>query len=146
MDRKVFITPFWLIAATLIGLGDTLFLSYYAFLNIVPGCAIGGCEIVLSSPYSHPFGVPFGYIGLVYYVYMLALGILLAIEPGSKALRFGALAYTGIGLICSIGFELFQYFVIGALCLYCGISALTTLLLFAIALWHWRTTAPTRGG
>ncbi|MDE1924639.1 MAG: hypothetical protein KGH79_00440 [Patescibacteria group bacterium] len=140
MEQKIYLAPFYLIAATFIGLGDTLFLSYYAFINAIPSCAIGGCEIVLSSPYSHPFGVPFGYIGLVYYAYMLALVILLVIDPASKGLRFGILAYTAIGLLCSIGFELFQYFVIGALCMYCAISALTTLLLFCLAVWHWRTS------
>ena len=39
-----------------------------------------------------------------------------------------------------IGFELFQYFVIHALCMYCAISALTTLLLFIVAVWNWRAT------
>ena len=141
--QKNLLTPFWLIAATLIGLGDTLFLSYYHLLGIIPGCAIGGCEIVLSSPYTMiggALGLPFAYAGLFYYLYMLALGILLVIDPTSKGLRFGALAYTAFGLLCSIGFELFQYFVIGALCMYCGISAATTLVLFIIALWHWRAT------
>lgn len=140
MQPKVLLTPFYIIAATFIGLGDTLFLSYYAYLNIIPSCAIGGCEIVLASHYSHPFGVPFGYLGLVYYIYMLALAALLVLEPASKALRVGLLAYAAIGLLCSIGFELFQFFVIGALCMYCGISALTTLALFCLALWHWRAT------
>ena len=141
MDKKVNLTPFWLIAATFIGLGDTLFLSYYHLLGVVPGCALKGCEIVLSSPYTMiggPLGLQFAYAGLFFYVYMLALGILLVIEPGSKALRLGVLVYTSIGLLCSICFELFQYFIIGALCMYCGISAVTTLLLFIIAVWHWR--------
>ena len=141
MHQKVLLTPFWLIAATLVGLGDTLYLSYYHLLGLVPGCAIGGCEIVLTSPYSSPFGVPFAYLGLVYYAYMFCLGILLMIDPTSKGLRFGVLAYTGIGLLLSIGFELFQYFVIHALCLYCGISALTAFVLFGIAVWHWRLTS-----
>jgi uncharacterized membrane protein len=138
--NKVQLTPFYLIAATLIGLGDTLFLSYYAYLNIIPSCAIGGCEIVLSSVYSHPFGVPFAYIGLLYYLHMLGIAVLLAIDPQSKGLRLGALLYSGIGLLLSMGFEFFQFFVIGALCLYCGISAATTLALFLIALWHFRDT------
>ena len=124
----------------MVGIGDTLFLSYYAYLNIIPGCAIGGCEVVLSSPYSHPLGVPFAYIGLLYYLHMFGLVALLAISPGSLGLRLGVLAYTGIGFLLSIGFELFQFFVIGALCLYCGISAVTTMLLFGTAVWHWRTT------
>jgi uncharacterized membrane protein len=144
MQPKILLTPFWLIAVTFIGLGDTLYLSYYHLLGIIPTCAIGGCEIVLSSPYATPFGVPFAYIGLVYYTYMLGLAILLAIDPNSRGLRFGMLAYTTIGLLCSIGFELFQYFVIHALCMYCAISALTTLLLFIVAVWHWRATKTTK--
>lgn len=134
------LTPFWLIAATLIGLGDTLYLSYYQWLGITPGCAIGGCEIVLSSEYSKFLGVPLSYIGLVFFTYMLALGVLLAIEPTSKALRLGTVAYAGIGLLFSIGFELTQIFVIEAICLYCAISAATTLVLFCIAVWHWKAS------
>jgi uncharacterized membrane protein len=146
MNTKVLMTPFWLIAATFIGLGDTLFLSYYHLLGVIPGCALKGCEIVLASPYTMiggSLGLPFAYAGLFYYLYMLALAILLAIDPTSRGLRFGVLAYTALGLVCSISFELFQYFVIGALCMYCGISAFTTLLLFCIAVWHWRSTKKT---
>ena len=129
-----------LIALSLVGLGDTLFLSYYAYINTIPGCALSGCEIVLSSPYAKPFGVPFAYIGLFYYAHMLGLAVLLALDPHSRGMRLGALLYTGIGFLLSIGFELFQYFVIGALCLYCGISALTTLFLFAVAMYHFKTS------
>ncbi|MBY0472886.1 vitamin K epoxide reductase family protein [Patescibacteria group bacterium] len=132
------LTPYWLIAASFIGIGDTLYLAYYHFLGLIPTCAVGGCEIVLNSQYSSLLGVPLSYIGLVYYVYMLALAVLLAIDPESKGLRFGMLTYTAIGLLFSIGFELFQFFVIGALCLYCGISAATSLLLFVLAVWHCR--------
>lgn len=138
--EKVLLTPFWLIATTFIGLGDTLYLSYYHLLGIIPTCAVGGCEIVLSSPYATPFGVPFAYLGLFYYICMLGLATFLAIKPLSQRLRFYVLAYAAIGLFCSMCFELFQYIVIHALCLYCGLSAVTTLILFAIAVWHWKTT------
>lgn len=134
------LTPFVLIALAFVGLGDTFYLSYYQLLNLIPSCAIGGCEIVLSSAYSHPLGVPLAYIGLLYYLHVLGLSILLAIDPDSGGLRLGALLYTGIGLLLSVGFELFQFYVIGALCLYCGISALTTLLLFIVALRHFRSS------
>lgn len=140
MQPKVLLTPFWIIAATFIGLGDTLYLAYYHILGIIPSCAVGGCEIVLSSPYATPFGMPFAYLGLVFYLYMLALAIVLAYDPYGKGTRFAMFAYASTGLLCSIGFELFQYFVLHALCLYCGLSAATTLLLFVLALWHWRAT------
>ena len=140
MQPKVLLAPFYLIAATLIGLGDTLYLSYYHLLGQVPGCALKGCEVVLTSPYSTPLGVPFAYLGVLYYAFMLFLVLLLALDPRGFGTRLGVFVYSGIGLLCSIGFELFQLFVIGALCMYCGISALTTLALFSIALWHYRAT------
>lgn len=141
MNEKPLLAPFYLIAATFIGIADTFYLSYNHFLNLIPSCAIGGCEVVLTSPYSTPFGIlPFAYLGLIYYIYLLCLVALLAWEPRSKALRAATVAYTGIGLACSIFFELFQYFVIHALCLYCGISAFTTLVLFSLAVWHYKST------
>jgi uncharacterized membrane protein len=134
------LTPYWLIAASFIGIGDTLYLVYEKLHGIIPGCLIlNGCEQVLTSPYSVVFGIPLAYYGLAFYAYMLGLAFLLAIDPESKGLRFGTLAYTTIGLLFSIGFELFQYFVIHAMCLYCAISALTTFVLFCIAVWHWRS-------
>jgi uncharacterized membrane protein len=139
------ITPSVLLALALVGIGDTAFLSYYHLLGVIPTCALKGCEVVLASPYTMiggKLGLPFAYAGFFFYLYMFALGILLVIDPHSKALRLGALVYTGIGLLLSIGFELFQFFVIGALCMYCGISAFTTLLLFGTAVWHWRSTRP----
>lgn len=139
MDKPL-LTPYFLIALALIGLGDTFYLSYYAFLNVIPGCAISGCEIVLASVYAHPLGVPLAYMGLIYYLHVLGLMILLAINPHSFALRLGALAYTGIGLLLSLVFESIQIFIIGAICMYCAISAITTLLLFSTAVWHFQKT------
>lgn len=128
--------PYILIALALVGLGDTLFLSYYAYVNAIPACALSGCEVVLASPYSKPFGVPFAYIGLLYYAHVLGLALLLALHPRSRELALAALLYLGLGFLLSIGFELFQYFVIGALCLYCGISAVVATFLFAVSVWY----------
>jgi len=138
--RKPFLPPFYLIAATFIGIADTVYLSYYHYLGITPGCALKGCEVVLTSAYATPFGVPFAHLGLVYYVYMLALALLVAYDPYSRALRLGMLVYAGIGLLCSIAFELIQIFLIGAICMFCAISAFTTLILFGLSVWYYRST------
>ena len=144
VSSDIFLAPFYLIAATFIGLADTLYLSYYKWLNIIPGCAIGGCETVLNDASSVPWGIiPLAYLGLIYYIVMLGLAIILAAKPLSLRIKQMVLAYTTIGLLCSIYFELYQYFAIGALCMYCGISAITTLVLFGLAVWHWRSTSPT---
>lgn len=125
----------------MVGLGDTLYLSYFQYLNLIPSCAIGGCEVVLTSEYSKFFGVPWSYIGLVYYAYLFCLAVLLSIDPRSRGLRLAAVAYSGVGVLYSAWAILYiQLFVIGALCEYCAISALTTLVAFGVALWHYRTT------
>ena len=142
-QNKISILPYILIALSFIGIADTLYLSYFAYLNVVPGCAIGGCEVVLTSAYSKFFGVPLAYIGLVYYVYMVALCVLLAADESSKTLRFATFAYAGIGVLLSVYFEFYiQGTLIGAYCMYCAISALTTLALACVAGWRWRKKVP----
>jgi len=139
--QKPLNTPFVLLALALAGLGDVLYLSYYQYLNLIPSCAIGGCETVLTSVYSKFFGVPLSYIGIVFYAYLLCLAVLLIIEPRSRALRLGALLYTGIGLVLSIIFIFYiQLTLIGAICMYCAISAFIALCAFGVALWHWRAS------
>jgi uncharacterized membrane protein len=132
--------PFYLIALALIGIADTLYLSYNEFMNTTPSCLIQGCDVVLSHPLSEVLGIPLGYWGLVYYVYMLGLVVLLAMEPRSKALRLGTLAYTGVGLLSSAAFVYIQAAIIGAFCQYCLLSAVVTVGLFGVAVWHYRQT------
>ena len=128
-------------ALAMVGIADTLYLSMSVYTGVAPSCLLQGCELVLASSYSKIFGVPWAYIGLVYYVYMFGLSALLASEPYSKALRAAAVANAGIGLLNSIWAVFYiQLSVIGALCQYCAISALITLGLLGVALWHFRTT------
>lgn len=140
MPAKPALAPFILFALALVGLGDTLYLSYFQYMNLIPTCAIGGCETVLVSEYSKFFGVPWSYIGLVYYGYMLSLSVLLIIDPNSRGLKWGALAYTGVGVLYSVWAIFYiQMTLIQALCQFCIISAITTLLLFITAVWHYRS-------
>ncbi len=140
MPTKPATAPFILLALALVGLGDAFYLSYFQYLNLIPTCAIGGCEQVLTSEYSKFFGVPWSYIGLVYYTYMLCLSVLLIIDPDSRGLKLGALAYTGFGVLYSVwAIGYIQLSVIGALCQFCAISAATTLLLFITSVWHYRS-------
>ena len=96
---------------------------------------------MLTSPYAKFLGVPLSYLGIVYYSYMFCLGVLLAIEPNSRALRIGALAYGAVGFVLSFVFVFYiQLTLIGAICQYCAMSALTTTAFFATAIWHWKAT------
>lgn len=141
MNAKPPLAPFILLALALVGVGDTLYLAWHQYLNLVPGCAIGGCETVLQSEYSRFLGLPWSYFGLVYYVYLVGLSILLVIDPRSRGLTLGATLYSGIGALYSVWAIFYiQLTVIGALCLYCAISALITWLAFGTAGWHYRAT------
>ena len=141
------LTPYLLIALSFVGLAVTAYLSYFAYLNVVPGCALGGCEQVLTSQYSKFFGVSLAYIGLVYYVYLLALSVLIAIDENSRTLAWAALLYTAVGAILSAYFEFYiQGVLIGAYCMYCGISALVTLGAVLVASWHVRVSKRAVGG
>jgi uncharacterized membrane protein len=130
--------PYYLIALALVGIANTLYLSLSIYTGVAPSCVLEGCEVVLNSPYSKLFGVPLSYIGLVYYLYMLCLAALLAVDPRSLGLRLGTLIYTGVGLVMSGIFIYIQGVLIGAYCQYCLISAVLTLLLFGVALNHYR--------
>ncbi len=134
------LAPFYLIALALVGIADTLYLSYNEFMDTAPSCLLAGCDVVLAHPLSEFLGIPLSYWGLVFYVYMLGLAILLAAEPRSKALSWGALLYTGIGLLSSAAFVYIQGFIIGAFCQYCLLSAIITVGLFSVALWHNRSS------
>ena len=101
---------------------------------------IDGCNIVAASPYARIFGMPLGYFGLVYYLYMCGIVALLALDPFSRGLRLGALAYAAIGVFFSAWFMYIQFTFIHAFCIYCLMSATLTLLLLVAAISHVRAT------
>ena len=69
---------------------------------------------------------------------MLSLAALLAFDPFSRGLRLGAIIYAALGVCFSVYFIYLQVNFIHAFCIYCLISAVTTLLLLIAALWHLR--------
>jgi uncharacterized membrane protein len=73
------------------------------------------------------------------------LAALLAFDPFSRSLRWGALLYAAIGVIFSIYFMYIQFTFIHAFCIYCLISAVLTFLLFIAARSHFRAARVSRG-
>ena len=140
--KKVSLTPRFMLALALIGIAVAFYDSYAIYNHQPLWCPppIDGCNIVADSPYARIFGLPLGYFGLVYYVYMFGLVALLALDPFSRGLRLGTLLYAAVGISLSIGFMYIQFTYIHAFCIYCLISAVTTVLFFIAALWHFGTT------
>lgn len=122
----------------LLGLAVAFYDSYALYNEQALWCPppINGCNEVANSPYARIFNLPVGYFGVVYYLYMLCLAALLVFDPSSRGLRVGAIVYSALGLCFSAYFIYLQVHFIHAFCIYCLISAITTLLLFVSALWH----------
>ena len=138
--KKQFCAPTAMLALALVGLGIA-FYDAYSLYNAQPlWCPppIDGCNEVASSPYARIYDLPVGYYGVVYYLTMFGLAALLAFEPFSRALRCAALGYSALGVGFSIYFAYLQIAFIHAFCIYCLVSAVTTLLLFIAALSHFR--------
>jgi uncharacterized membrane protein len=138
---KVALPPYCMLALTLIGIADAVYVAHGNYAGAPLWCPIlDGCNIVINSPYSRVFGVPMSYYGFVYYVFMFGLAARLAFDPFSNILRFRVILYAALGAVSSMYFVYLQLGIIRAVCSYCLISAVTSLLLLLAALWHFQAT------
>jgi uncharacterized membrane protein len=136
-----------LLALALVGIAVAFYDAHQLYNGQPLWCPppINGCNEVANSPYARIYNLPVGYFGVVYYLYMFGLAALLAFDPFSRGLRFAALAYAALGVCFSIYFMYLQIAFIHAFCIYCLVSAVTTLLLLIAALSHFGATrAPAR--
>ena len=124
--RRVF-APQLMLALAVVGLAVAFYDSYVIYNGRLLWCPppIDGCNEVAAS-----------YYGVVYYLYMLGLAALLAFDPLSPALRRGAVLYAVLGVAFSLYFIVLQVGYIRAFCVYCLISAVTTVLLVVAAVVH----------
>lgn len=134
--------PYVLLALALIGTAVAFYNSYAIYNGQMLWCPppIDGCNEVAASPYARILGLPVGYYGVVYYLYMAALAALLAFDPFSRALTMAAVAYAALGIAFSAYFMVLQIGFIRAFCIYCLVSAVTTILLLVTAVRHARAT------
>lgn len=141
--------PYLMLMLALLGLAVAFYDSYALYHGQALWCPppVGGCNEVAHSPYARIFDLPVGYFGVVYYLFMAALAALLVFDPASRALHIGAVGYAAVGVGFSIYFMVLQIGFIGAFCIYCLISAVTTVLLLVAAVSHCRagSSAPWMG-
>lgn len=129
--------PIVLGVIALIGFADAAYLSIEHFSNVIPPCAAGSCELVLTSKYSNVFGIPVSLFGSLYYLLVLVLVVLYFDAKKEIYLRI-ALFCTFAGMISSAIFVALMVFVIHAYCQYCLLSAGTSTALFIISVFALR--------
>lgn len=120
---------------SLLGFLDATYLTVEFFRGAIPNCGnLTGCETVTTSAYSEIRGVPVALFGALYYL-AIFLGVMLYVDQRDvRVLRWVA-RFTVAGLLASAVFVYLQVAVIGAWCLYCVASAVTSTLLFVLGMW-----------
>lgn len=128
-----------IVLLALIGLFVALYLLLYhlGFYGQLV-CGAGSCDAVQASEYAVFLGQPVPLWGTVWYAVLLVLGFL-ALGPLSDRLS----AYNSVirllglwataGLLFSLYLTALELFVIHAVCLWCVVSAVLTLLIFVLA-------------
>jgi|SRR3989344_2461203 len=124
----------WLIPSLLIlsaiGFADATYLSAEHFLGRIPPCSlVAGCEKVLTSSYATVFDIPVALFGALFYLSTFLLVILYR-ETGSRRFVTALLIFSALAFLASLFFVYIQIFILGAICLYCLTSAVTSTLIF----------------
>ena len=132
-----------ILALALIGFADATYLTLEHFRGVIPPCsAVFGCEKVLTSSYSIIAGIPVSLLGMIYYA-IVSIGIFLYLEKKintkmtsvSDGVRLRlTLLFTTFGLLFSVWFIFTQAFILHAYCLYCLGSAVTSIIIFCLAI------------
>ena len=129
------------VVIALVGLGDAVYLTVQHFTSEKLPCSlITGCEQVLTSEYAEFYGIPTAAFGAA--AYFLAFCFALLAAFGNRAMWFLYGLLTLLMFLVTAWLVYLQAFVIEAFCQFCLLSALTTTLLFIIALvskfWKYR--------
>ncbi|HSD76241.1 MAG TPA: vitamin K epoxide reductase family protein [Solirubrobacteraceae bacterium] len=106
-------------ALSLTGLAISAYLAYSYLRHQAPVCSTSsGCEIVASSDYARPGGVPLPLAGVAGYLLLF----ITACMPGQRA-RTAGMLLTVAAISASAVLTYLELEVIGAVCLWCVASA-----------------------
>lgn len=121
------------VLVALVGLGDAVYLTVHHYTNEkVPCSIVAGCEQVLTSEYAELFGIPTAMFGALAYFLAFCFALLAAFGNRKMWLIYGL--QTVVMFLFTLWLFYLQWRVIEAFCQFCLLSALTTTVLFVIAL------------
>ncbi|MFH1218593.1 MAG: vitamin K epoxide reductase family protein [Candidatus Peregrinibacteria bacterium] len=130
--------PLWLIITlailSFLGFLDATYLTVSHFAGSELNCEIfKGCNEVTNSKYSEIFGIPIALGGTLYYLAIFITTLLYADLRKRRLLTLIPILTTA-GILFTIYLIYIQFFVIGAICIYCMFSAVTTTTLFILSM------------
>jgi uncharacterized membrane protein len=123
------------------GIFISLYLTLYK-LGVIGNlsCSVGSCETVNTSRWAMLLGLPVAVWGLGFYVATFALALAGLQERWSahRGVSLGLVTLTGWGVIFSAYLTWLELFVIHAICMWCVVSAVLVVVMFALSLLDWR--------
>ncbi|HVL25017.1 MAG TPA: vitamin K epoxide reductase family protein [Thermomicrobiales bacterium] len=118
---------------TLAGIGVAGYLTYVHYNQGALVCGIGNCEIVQSSTYAKMFGIPIALFGLAMYLAVLALLLVRRARPHlADTATMAIFAVLMAGAIYAAYLTYLEIWVIEAICQWCVVSAIITVLLLLV--------------
>ena len=121
-----------LVVLVAVGFADTIYLVIKDATGGPVVCnVVEGCGVVLESKWATIGGIPTAFYGLGFYGLLAVFAIAYTIWRDHQLLLLMALVST-IGVIVSAFFVYLQFFVIGAICAYCMLSALIMTAIFGL--------------
>lgn len=133
LSRRIKALVVVVLALAVLGFVDSSYLAVSHYFSIPLPCSIvNGCEKVTTSAYSTVFGIPLALFGAAYYLVIIVLAIAVLDAKKERLIR-SILLVSGIGFLVSLVLVYLQIFVLGALCMYCLISAIDSTLIFFLS-------------
>jgi uncharacterized membrane protein len=133
-----------LVISGLIGLIDSVYLTYIKLTNATASCAgIGDCDAVNSSQYAEIAGIPIALLGAGAYLMML---VLLYLERRSLRWRDQVplllFVLTLIGVLYSAYLTYVEIAILHAICPYCVLSAVILVIMLTISVYRFVKGVP----
>lgn len=120
-----------------IGLAIAGYLSFVELRNEAPSCAIAkGCETVANSQYSRINGIPVAVFGVLLSIVLMALALAWW-RTNKPNLLLAHYSLSFVGVAFETYFTYLEIFVIGAICMWCALYAISLLLRFLVTLVVW---------
>ena len=144
--------PTWAVPSSLglcvVGLAVSAFLAYEsATASEILACPVNGtidCGKVTTSAWSKLFGIPVSYLGLLFFVGMIALCIKAAWQRGSALVQNLRLLGAAVGVAMVLYLVWAELFRIGAICLWCTVVHVVSFALFCVVLFARVLAEPAR--
>jgi len=130
-----------LAALALAGVFLATYLALYK-LGIIGNlsCSVGHCETVNLSRWATFLGLPVAVWGVGFYLSVFLVALLGTMDRFAEAtwVSHALLGLTGWGVLFSGWLTYLELYVIHAICMWCVISALLTVLLCVVSVLEWR--------